>query len=259
MNYYDILGVGKEASSDEIKKAYRLKARETHPDVNKASDAEDRFKEASEAYSVLSDPAKRKQYDNPSSFQGGGFPGGFNMGDFINSNFGFGGPQRRDPNVPQQGATVRISKELSIYEALFGAEVEGTANFEAMCGNCAGQGGTNFSNKCEACGGSGQVVMVQGMLRMQQTCGACRGRGFLTMDICQDCSGSGNKRYLSKFSYTTPPGFFGGRLGIEGKGAPGTKGGPNGDVIVEVTVKPVSIDVNNITEEELKILKKHLD
>ena len=259
MNYYDILGVSKTASTEEIKKAYRLKARETHPDVNKEQGTEDKFKEVNEAYTVLSDVDKRMQYDNPSPFSGVGSSGGFNIGDFLNSNFGFGGPRRRDINAPSKGATLRISKELSIFEALLGIDLSEVVNFEAMCNVCAGQGGTDFSNKCSTCGGAGQIVMSQGRMRIQQSCPKCGGRGALAVDTCVECLGTGSKQYTSDFSYSISPGFFGGRIGVEGKGAPGINGGPSGDVIVEVTVKPSLIDVNNITEDELKTLKKYLD
>ena len=136
--------------------------------------------------------------------------------------------------------------------------LEGSANFEAMCSKCSGQGGINFSNICKTCTGSGQVVMSQGNMHIQQVCQRCGGRGATASDICEGCSGSGGKRYTSEFSYSIPSGFFGGRIGVEGKGAPGLNGGPNGDVIVEVSVRPSSVDINNITKEELEILKKHL-
>ena len=195
MNYYDILGVSPKASSDEIKKAYRLKAKETHPDVNKNPEAEAEFKKISEAYTTLKDPDKRMQYDNPSSFPGMGAPGGFDIGDFLNANFGFGGGiPKRNVNAPSKGATLRVVKELSIYEALFGAEVEGESNFKSMCNVCSGQGGTNFSNTCKTCGGKGQVIISQGMMHIQQPCGNCKGRGKVPVNGCEECSGSGNKQ-----------------------------------------------------------------
>lgn len=260
MDYYKILGVSKDASQDEIKKAYRIRAKETHPDVNDSSEAEEEFKKVSEAYSVLGNPDKRVEYDNPSQ-NFGGF--GINIDDFLNSNFGpFGGAgfRRKKDNGPIKGASLRVKKEISVYESIFGVEVvDGVASFRAMCSKCFGEGGTDFSDVCKACGGSGVVVLNKGMMLIKQTCRECSGAGKRPKNICNECSGSGVREYSSNFSYTIPNNFLGGKILVEGAGAPGIRGGPPGDIIVEVGVKPPKINIEGISERDKEILKKHLD
>lgn len=260
MNYYDILGVSKDASFDAIKKAYRKKARETHPDVNKDPDAEERFKEISEAYSVLSDPDRRMKYDNPAPGGLGGF--GINIEDFINSNFGPFGPMgrsRQRNDGPRKGASIQVNKKISLYEAMFGLTgIVGSASFEASCNACDGLGGNDFTKKCNTCGGAGRVAMSRGMMQIQQTCGACGGRGAFPKNVCVACSGKRVRAYKSEFSYDIPKGFYGGQLLVEGAGAPGIKGGPKGDAIIDVSLKLPDINKENVSEEELKTLKKYL-
>jgi len=260
MDYYGILGVEQTASASEIKKAYRQKARETHPDVNKEEGAEDLFKKVSEAYSVLSDPEKRAQYDNPTPHMPG-FPGGggINIDDFIRAatqGRGFG--RQQEPTSPQPGMSIRVQKELSLYEAMFGTKASGEARFVAKCGGCGGLGGKDFSEKCAACGGSGHIITQTGMMTVTQTCKRCMGVGKVPKENCDECSGSGMKEYTSEFSYDIPSGFAGGAIGVAGKGAPGLFGGPPGDVRVEVRVRFPDVSKDELTEEELAVFKKHL-
>lgn len=263
MDYYDILGVERSASPEEIKKAYRKKAHETHPDVNKDdTGAEDKFKMVAEAYGVLGDAEKKAMYDNPAHGFAGGFPGGpgFNIEDFINAHMGGVriNPFEQNQGGAENGLSVRVRSEITLYGAMFGSESSGEARFVAKCGECGGMGGMDFSEKCEACGGVGHVVLQSGMMTMTHMCKRCMGKGKAAKDICGECSGSGMKEYVSEYSYTTPPGFFGGVVNILGKGAPGVFGGPAGDIRVEVKVKYPEVDFSEVTEEELNVFKKYL-
>lgn len=253
-DYYEVLGVGKGATDDELKKAYRKLAKQFHPDTNPGDkSAEAKFKEASEAYAILSDSDKRRQYDQfgHSAFEGGaGGAGGFDfsnfdMGDIFGDIFGdlFGGRSRRSNNGPMQGANLRTAVRVSFEEAVFGTEKELELNLKDECNTCHGSGakeGTNPEN-CQKCGGKGQVIYTQqslfGMVRNVQTCPDCRGTGKIIKEKCSDCYGSGFITNKKKIKVGIPAGIDNGQsVRIRGKGEPGSNGGPRGDLLVDIDV-----------------------
>lgn len=254
-DYYEVLGVSKTATDDEIKKAYRQLAKKYHPDMNPGDkDAEAKFKEASEAYAVLSDAEKRRQYDQfgHSAFDGGaGGAGGFDfsgmdMGDIFGDIFGDlfgGGRSRRSSNGPMQGANLRTSVRITFEEACFGTEKELDLNLKDECDSCHGTGakpGTN-AETCSKCGGKGQVVYTQqslfGMIRNVQTCPDCHGSGKIIKEKCPACYGTGFINSRKKIKVVIPAGIDNGQsVRIRGKGEPGTNGGPRGDLLVEIEV-----------------------
>lgn len=253
-DYYEVLGVGRTATDDEIKKAYRQLAKKYHPDMNPGDKtAEAKFKEASEAYAVLSDADKRRQYDQfgHSAFDGGaggagGFDfGGMDMGDIFGDIFGdlFGGRSRRQSNGPMQGANLRTSVRITFEEAVFGTQKEIELTLKDECMHCHGTGAKpgSSSETCSKCGGKGQVVHTQqslfGMVRNVQTCPDCRGTGKIIRDKCPECYGSGYISSKKKIEVSIPAGIDSGQsIRIRGKGEPGTNGGPRGDLLVEVEV-----------------------
>ena len=255
-DYYEVLGVGKNASDSELKSAYRKLAKQYHPDTNPGDkEAEARFKEASEAYAVLSDADKRRQYDQfgHAAFDGGagGGAGGFDfsgmdMGDIFGDLFGdfFGGGRSRSrSNGPMKGQNIRTAVRINFTEACFGAEKELDIVLKDECESCHGSGakaGTT-PQTCSKCGGKGQVVFTQqslfGVVRNVQSCPDCHGTGKIIRERCPDCSGSG---YISKrknIIVTIPAGIDNGQcVRIPGKGEPGVNGGERGDLLVEVVV-----------------------
>lgn len=252
-DYYEVLGVSKSATDDELKKAYRKLAKQYHPDANPGNkDAEAKFKEASEAYTVLSDPDKRRQYDQfgHSAFEGGA-GGGFDftnmdMGDIFGDIFGDlfgGGGRRRSNNGPMKGPNVRAAVRITFEEAVTGVDKELDLNLKEECTTCHGTGakpGTN-PETCTKCGGKGQVVYTQqslfGMVRNVQPCPDCRGTGKIVKEKCQDCYGSGYVNKRKKIAVSIPAGIDSGQsIRIREKGEPGINGGERGDLLVEVTV-----------------------
>ena len=254
-DYYEVLGVSRTATDDEIKKAYRALAKKYHPDMNPGDKtAEAKFKEALEAYNVLSDPEKRRQYDQfgHAAFEAGGAgagAGGFDfsgmdMGDIFGDIFGdlFGTRSRRQ-NGPMQGAHIRTSVRISFEEAVFGTEKELDLTLKDDCKTCNGTGakpGTR-PETCPKCGGKGQVVYTQqslfGMVRNVQTCPDCKGTGKVVREKCPDCYGTGYVSSRKKIQVTIPAGIDNGQsVRIRGKGEPGINGGPRGDLLVEVEV-----------------------
>lgn len=249
-DYYEVLGVDKGASEDEIKKAYRKLARQYHPDVNKASDAEQKFKEVKEAYDVLSDDQKRSTYDqfgHVDPNQQGGFGGqdfgGF--GDIFDMFFGGGGQQRRNPNAPQRGADLQYTMQIEFKEAVFGKELEITIPRTESCDTCHGSGakpGTK-PETCSVCRGSGQQEVVQntafGRIVNRRVCSACNGQGTIIKDKCGTCHGSGKVKKQRKINVKIPAGVDeGAQLRVSGEGEGGTKGGPPGDLFIVIRVKP---------------------
>lgn len=254
-DYYEVLGVSKSASDSEIKSAYRKLAKKYHPDTNPGDkEAEAKFKEASEAYAVLSDADKRRQYDQfgHAAFEGGaGGAGGFDfssfdMGDIFGDIFGdfFGGGRTRTSNNgPMKGQNVRVQVRLTFEEACFGVDKELELNLKEECANCHGSGakpGTN-PETCSNCGGKGQVVFTSqslfGVVRNVQTCPDCRGTGKIIKERCPDCGGSGYVTQRKKISVSIPAGIDHGQsVRIREKGEPGVNGGPRGDLLVEVLV-----------------------
>ncbi|MGF7143931.1 molecular chaperone DnaJ [Anaerotaenia torta] len=254
-DYYEVLGVGRTATDDELKKAYRQLAKKYHPDTNPGDKAaEAKFKEASEAYAVLSDADKRRQYDQfgHAAFDGSGGAGagGFDfssmdMGDIFGDIFGdlFGSRSRRANNGPMQGANLRTSIRITFEEAVFGTEKELELTLKDDCHTCHGTGakpGTN-ADTCPKCGGKGQVVYSQqslfGMVRNVQTCPDCKGTGKIIKDKCSDCYGTGYISSKKKIKVSIPAGIDSGQsVRIRGKGEPGTNGGPRGDLLVEIDV-----------------------
>lgn len=255
-DYYEVLGVSKSASDSELKSAYRKLAKKYHPDMNPGDkEAEAKFKEASEAYSVLSDPDKRRQYDQfgHAAFEGGagGGAGGFDfngmdMGDIFGDIFGDffgGGRSRAQNNGPMKGQNLHHTIRITFEEACFGTEKELDLPLQDECESCHGTGakaGTT-PETCSKCGGKGQVVYTQqslfGMVRNVQTCPACRGTGKIIRDKCPDCHGSGYITRKRKISVTVPAGIDNGQsIRIREKGDPGVNGGPRGDLLVEVAV-----------------------
>jgi molecular chaperone DnaJ len=254
-DYYEVLGVSKTASDDELKKAYRQLAKKYHPDTNPGdTTAEAKFKEASEAYAVLSDADKRRQYDQfgHNAFEGGGGgAGGFDfsgmdMGDIFGDIFGDlfgGGRSRRGSNGPMQGANIRTSVRITFEEAVFGTEKELELTLKDECNSCHGSGAKHgtAADTCQKCGGKGQVVYTQqslfGMVRNVQTCPDCKGTGKIIKDKCPDCYGTGYISSKKKIKVTIPAGIDNGQsVRIRGKGEPGINGGERGDLLVEVAV-----------------------
>lgn len=254
-DYYEVLGVGKNATDSELKSAYRKLAKKYHPDMNPGdAEAERLFKEASEAYAVLSDADKRRQYDQfgHAAFDGGaGGAGGFDfsgmdMGDIFGDIFGdfFGGGRSRGrSNGPMKGQNIRTSVRISFLDACFGVDKEIDIVLKDECASCHGTGakaGTT-PQTCSKCGGKGQVVFTQqslfGVVRNVQSCPDCRGTGKIIKERCPDCSGSG---YISKkksIAVTIPAGIDNGQcVRIRDKGEPGVNGGGRGDLLVEVMV-----------------------
>ena len=255
-DYYEVLGVSKSASDDDIKKAYRKLAKKYHPDMNPGDkEAEAKFKEASEAYAVLSDADKRRQYDQfgHSAFDGGaGGAGGFDFsgmdmgdifGDLFGDLFGGGGRSRRATNEPMKGANVHTSVRITFEEACFGVEKELEVTLKEECATCHGTGakpGTT-PQTCSKCSGKGQVVFTQqslfGVVRNVQTCPDCKGTGKTIKDKCSDCYGTGYISKKKRIQVTIPAGISDGQsVRIRDKGEPGTNGGPRGDLLVEVVV-----------------------
>ena len=255
-DYYEVLGVSKSASDSELKSAYRKLAKKYHPDMNPGDkEAEAKFKEASEAYSVLSDPDKRRQYDQfgHAAFDGGagGGAGGFDFsgmdmsdifGDIFGDFFG-GGRSRAQSNGPMKGQNLHHTIRITFEEACFGTEKELDLPLQDECESCHGTGakaGTT-PETCSKCGGKGQVVFTQqslfGMVRNVQTCPDCRGTGKIIREKCPDCHGSGYITRKRKISVTVPAGIDNGQsIRIREKGDPGVNGGPRGDLLVEVAV-----------------------
>lgn len=255
-DYYEVLGVDRNADDSAIKKAYRILAKKYHPDTNPGDkEAEAKFKEASEAYAVLSDPEKRQKYDQfgHAAFEGGaggagagGFEFNFDdMGDIFGDIFGgmFGGGSRRNSNAPQKGANIRTSIRITFEEAAFGCEKEIELTLKDECQTCHGSGAKAGTTPitCTKCGGKGQVVYTQqslfGMVRNVQTCPDCKGKGKVVKEKCPDCYGTGYKSSRKKIQVTVPAGIDNGQnIRIRGKGEPGTNGGERGDLLVEVIV-----------------------
>ena len=253
-DYYEVLGVDRSADEAAIKKAYRVLAKKYHPDANPGDkEAEKKFKEASEAYAVLSDPEKRKQYDQfgHAAFDVSAGAGGFDfnnmdMGDIFGDIFGdfFGGGRSRSANSgPMKGANVRASVRITFDEAISGCEKELELTLKDECPTCHGSGAKAGTSPvtCSKCGGKGQVVFTQqslfGMVRNVQTCPDCHGTGKVIKDKCPDCYGTGYIASKKKIQVSIPAGIDNGQsIRIRDKGEPGVNGGPRGDLLVEVVV-----------------------
>ena len=257
-DYYEVLGVPRDADEAALKKAYRTLAKRYHPDTNQGNpEAEAKFKEASEAYAVLSDPEKRRQYDQfgHAAFEGGaggaggfgGFDFGADMGDIFGDIFGdlFGGGRTRSRanNGPMKGANLRTSIRITFEEALFGCEKEIELTSRDECGQCHGTGakpGTQ-PETCSKCGGKGQVVYTQqsmfGMVRNVQTCPDCGGTGKIIREKCPGCRGTGSVSTRKRIQVSIPAGIDDGQsIRVRGKGELGVNGGERGDLLVEVIV-----------------------
>jgi len=265
-DYYDILGVSKTASAEEIKKAYRKLAVKYHPDRNPGNkEAENKFKEISTAYDVLSDPKKRQQYDQfgSAAFENGGAPppgGGFNFSDLFGGggggggggmNFGFdfsdlfgGGRQNRPASDAAEGADLRYDLHISFEDAVFGTAPKIVIPRLFKCDTCGGSGCTKGTGRktCNKCGGSGQITVNQGFFQMRQTCPQCHGSGKVVEDPCPDCHGDGRVKREKTLQIHVPPGVdTGSRLRVAGEGHCGVRGGRNGDLYVFITVEPNEI------------------
>lgn len=259
-DYYEVLGVSRDADDATLKKAYRQLAKKYHPDMNPGdAEAERKFKEASEAYAVLSDPDKRRQYDQfgHAAFEGGGAggAGGFGGFDFSGADFSdifgdifgdfFGGGRRsgRTSNGPMKGMNIRKGVRITFEEAVFGCEKEIEIVLKDPCEKCQGTGakpGTS-PETCPRCGGRGQVVYTSqsffGTVQNVQTCPDCHGSGKIIREKCPDCAGTGYISSKKTIQVSIPAGIDNGQsVRIRDKGEPGTNGGPRGDLLVEVTV-----------------------
>ena len=255
-DYYEVLGVAKNASESEIKSAFRKLAKKYHPDMNPGDEsAAEKFKEAQEAYAVLSDADKRRQYDQFgfAAFEQGGAGGGFggfdfNMGDIFGDIFGdfFGGgarSSRSQRSGPMRGANLRTSVNISFEEAVFGCKKEITLNLKEECPECGGSGAKKGTSPetCSRCGGSGTVYTTQqsifGQVHTESACPECRGTGKIIKEKCSKCRGTGYISKRTRIEVDIPAGIDNGMsVRVRDKGEPGTGGGPRGDLMVEVRV-----------------------
>ena len=272
-DYYEVLGVAKTASADEIKSAYRKLAMKYHPDRNPGDKAaEEKFKEAAEAYDVLHDPEKRQRYDQfgHQAFQGGagGYgPGGMNMDDIFSMfgdifggrgggfSGGFGGfeemfgggrrqQRRADPNGPRRGDDMTFRLEIDFDEAIFGSERELELTLPEQCSECGGTGAAAGSRRvtCKTCGGAGVVIGGSGFFHVRQTCPTCGGEGSVLEKPCRKCRGTGHVSAPRKIALKIPAGVDdGSRLRLAGKGGGGLRGGENGDLYVQLSVRESDI------------------
>lgn len=263
-DYYEVLGVNKGATDDEIKKAYRKLARKYHPDLNKDNpEAAEKFKEIGEAYEILSDKDKRARYDqfgfagvdpNYGAGQGGGFGGGFGFedvdlgdifGSFFGGGFGGGGSRTNRANAPRQGESIRRTVMLSFEEAAFGCEKEIEIDRVEQCTECGGTGAEKgyTPETCSNCHGTGTVKQTQrtpfGAFSSTGPCPNCRGTGKIIKKPCKKCRGTGQERRSRKLSVKIPAGIGDGQsVALRGQGGAGVNGGPAGDVIVTVSIRP---------------------
>ena len=261
-DYYEVLGIPKTATQDEIKKAYRQMAKKYHPDANPGDkEAEAKFKEAAEAYGILSDAEKKKMYDQygHAAFEAGGAgSGGYNyqnmnmndifssFGDIFGDLFGggfSGGSRRSSYNGPQPGANVRTRIRISFEESVFGCSKTVDINYKDECGKCHGTGAKEGTSpeKCSKCNGTGQVTVTRqslfGMMRSTEVCPDCNGTGQIIKDKCPECRGLGYKNIKKKIDVKIPAGIESGQcIRIAELGDPGTKGGKRGDLLVEILV-----------------------
>ena len=259
-DYYEVLGVEKGASAEEIKKAYRKSAMKYHPDRNPGNkEAEEKFKEIGEAYEVLSDDDKRARYDqfgfagvdpNYGAGGAGGYGGGFggfgdfgDLGDIFGSFFGGGGSRGANRNAPRRGENVGVRLDLTFEEAAFGCEKEVSAQRIENCAACSGSGSADgVIETCSQCRGSGQIRTVQNFMGMQMqsttTCPSCSGRGKIVKTPCNTCRGKGKVRRTQKVKVKVPCGINEGQMvRMPGEGSVGINGGPNGDLMAEVFIK----------------------
>ncbi|MBN1558084.1 MAG: molecular chaperone DnaJ [Lentisphaerae bacterium] len=264
-DYYELLGVSRSATAEEIKKAYRKMAMKYHPDRNpNDKEAEDMFKQVSEAYEVLSDPRKREQYDRfgHEGMKSAFGPGGFDFsrdfthsadlqdilgsifgegGGFFDEFFGGGGGARRRPRRgPTRGADLRFDLEIDLEEAAFGSEREITLPMSEECGACKGTGvaGSKGRETCRHCGGRGAVISGGGFFQVRQTCPVCNGTGSVITNPCKTCGGSGRVKSRRRLTLRIPKGVeTGSRLRLAGKGEGGIQGGPAGDLYVVMHVR----------------------
>ncbi len=256
-DYYEVLGVSRDASEAELKKAYRQLAKKYHPDMHPGdAEAEAKFKEASEAYGVLSDADKRRQYDQfgHAAFENGGAgaAGGFDFdfsdfgdifGDIFGGMFGGGGGSRRNSNGPRRGADVRIGTRITFAEAVKGTKKQIEVNIKETCSSCNGTGAKKGTSPetCKKCNGRGQVTYQQqslfGMVQSVRPCPDCGGTGKIIKEKCPDCKGTGYINTKKTIEVTIPAGIDDGQaIRISGKGEPGVNGGPRGDLLVVVSV-----------------------
>ena len=246
-NYYKILNIDKDATKEEIKRAYKKLAKEYHPDHG---GDENRFKEINEAYSILSDDEKRSEYDNPIA----------GISDFFNR-FSFGGFPFRErhytTNMPMKGKDLKYIIKISLYESICGGDKEFEYSFKDICSECKGLGGTE-KEKCIECGGTGRITKVNRSANVeminQTTCNNCKGRGFIIMNSCKTCGGIGVVNRNEKIIIKLKPNIINGSImRIAGKGNSGINGGPNGDLLIKLEVEiPKKED---LTEEQLEVLR----
>jgi molecular chaperone DnaJ len=251
-DYYEVLGVPKNATSDELKSAFRRLARQYHPDVNKSADAEERFKEINEAYAVLSDDDKRAAYDR---FGHAGVRGQYgapdfgvdftNFADIFGDLFGFGRQTTRQRNAPRRGADLQYRLDLTFEEAIFGADREIEIIRDEICTTCNGSGAEPGTSpvRCSTCNGSGEVRQVRqtllGSMVQVSTCPSCNGQGETISTPCHVCRGRGQERKTRRKVVTVPAGVdTGTQMRLAGEGQPGLNGGPNGNLFIAINVKP---------------------
>lgn len=251
-DYYEVLGLTKSASKDEIKKAYRKLSKQFHPDINKDPGADEKFKEIAEAYETLSDDQKKARYDqfgheDPNAgFGGGGFNGGGGFGGFedIFSSFFGGGGGRQDPNAPRKGDDLQYRMNIKFEEAIFGKDTEIEIPKEETCEPCHGTGATpgTKAETCSTCSGAGQVNQAVdtpfGRMMNRRTCSTCQGAGKIIKDKCSTCRGEGTVQKRKKIKVSIPAGIDDGQqIRVSGQGEPGINGGPAGDLYIMFRVQ----------------------